>query len=192
MSENVAIKTRVIGGFDKKQVDEYLDMLRKGCEQSAGTDEYNELNAELNRLRAELNEKDAQISSLSERLDRLDFEQTASTDASQLDALAGSTEKFALAHGEVIKIAEETDSYIKSTDEKLPSLFEKLSSLSDKINVIHRELELISAEFDEVCPSAPNENAVNDPEAETESFFDIFAEHEDELNEKLNSLNPQK
>lgn len=190
MSGNNSIKTTLFGGFDKKQVDEYLDTLRLEYEKAANADEYSELNAELSRLRAELDAKNAQIFDLKKTIEETKLNDESSSEASQLDALASSTEMFAQAHGEVVKIAEETGSYIKSTGKKLPNLLEQLSALSEKIEAINGELAQISAEFDDICPAAPNDESAE--AAEKESFFDIFAEHEDELNQKINALNPLK
>lgn len=190
MSGNNSIKTTLFGGFDKKQVDEYLDALRLEYEKAANADEYSELNAELSRLRAELDAKNAQIFDLKKTIGEAELNDESSSEASQLDALASSTEMFAQAHGEVVKIAEETGSYIKSTGKKLPNLLERLSALSEKIEAINGELAQISAEFDDICPASPTDKPAE--AAEEESFFDIFAEHEDELNQKINALNPLK
>lgn len=190
MSEKSSIKTTAFGGFDKKQVDEYLDRLRSEYEKAANSDEYQELYTELERLKTELREKDTHLKSLQEQADKSAAEQLQADEASQFDALTDSTEKFAQAHGEVVKIAEETGSYIKTTGKRLPKLLEKLTSLSEKIEEINAELTEISAELDEICPTAPTDEAAEADE--NESFFDIFAEHEDELNKKINTLNPQK
>lgn len=190
MSGKSSIKTTAFGGFDKKQVDEYLDRLRSEYEKAANFDEYQELYTELERLKAELRKKDTHLKSLQEQADKSAAEQLQADEASQFDALTDSTEKFAQAHGEVVKIAEETGSYIKTTGKRLPRLLEKLTSLSEKIEEINAELTEISAELDEICPTATTDEAAEADK--NESFFDIFAEHEDELNKKINALNPQK
>lgn len=202
MSGNNSIKTTLFGGFDKKQVDEYLDALRLEYEKAANADEYSELSAELSRLRAELDAKNAQIFDLKKTIEKIELNDETSSEASQLDALASSTEMFAQAHGEVVKIAEQTGSYIKSTGKKLPKLLERLSALSEKIEAINGELAQISAEFEEIHPTdestetgeADETTEVNEADEATESksIFDHFAEHEDELNKKINALNPLK
>lgn len=202
MSGNNSIKTTLFGGFDKKQVDEYLDALRLEYEKAANADEYSELSAELSRLRAELDAKNAQIFDLKKTIEKIELNDETSSEASQLDALASSTEMFAQAHGEVVKIAEQTGSYIKSAGKKLPKLLERLSALSEKIEAINGELAQISAEFEEIHPTdestetgeADETTEVNEADEATESksIFDHFAEHEDELNKKINALNPLK
>ena len=72
MSNNISIKTRAIGGFDKKQVDEYLNSLAEEYEKSVSKEDIAKLRDEIAELKKSLREKDKELSELKEMLDGFD------------------------------------------------------------------------------------------------------------------------
>jgi len=116
MSNRIPIKTRAVGGFDKKQVDDYLDSLAAEYDNAVSKEDISKLRDEIAELKRVSREKDKKISELKEKLTELD----KSNDKPDFDNLSNSAKKFIDAHNEVILIADKTSKYINSTERKLP------------------------------------------------------------------------
>ena len=168
MSNNIPIKTRAVGGFDKKQVDEYLDALAAEYEKAVAKEDIAKLRDEITELRKTACEKDRKISELNGKLRELE---KSNGDKPDFDNLSSSAKKFIDAHNEVVRIADETSKYINSTESKLPALLKNLSTATKSIDRLNKELSEIENQLDsiEITPPLEVEAQANEPKE-----FDIF------------------
>lgn len=168
MSNNIPIKTRAVGGFDKKQVDEYLEALAAEYEKAVAKEDIAKLRDEISELRKTACEKDRKISELNGKLRELE---KSNGDKPDFDNLSSSAKKFIDAHNEVVRIADETSKYINSTEGKLPALLKNLSTATKSIERLNKELSEIENQLDsiEVTPPLEFEASTNEPEE-----FNIF------------------
>lgn len=168
MSNNIPIKTRAVGGFDKKQVDEYLEALAAEYEKAVAKEDIAKLRDEITELRKTACEKDRKISELNSKLRELE---KSNGDKPDFDNLSSSAKKFIDAHNEVVRIADETSKYINSTESKLPALLKNLSTATKSIDRLNKELSEIENQLDsiEITPPLEVEAQANEPKE-----FDIF------------------
>ena len=168
MSNNIPIKTRAVGGFDKKQVDQYLSSLDEEYEKSVSKEDIAKLREEIAELKKSIREKDKKLSELKDKLDDFDKSNENKPD---FDNLSSSAKKFTDAHNEVVSIADKTSKYINSTERKLPSLLKNLSSVTKSISNLNDELSEIAKQLDsiEITPPLEVEAQANEPEK-----FNIF------------------
>lgn len=168
MSNNIPIKTRAVGGFDKKQVDQYLSSLDEEYEKSVSKEDIAKLREEIAELKKSIREKDKKLSELKDKLDDFDKSNENKPD---FDNLSSSAKKFTDAHNEVVSIADKTSKYINSTERKLPSLLKNLSAVTKSISNLNDELSEIAKQLDsiEITPQLEVEAQANEPEK-----FNIF------------------
>lgn len=168
MSNNIPIKTRAVGGFDKKQVDQYLSSLDEEYEKSVSKEDIAKLREEIAELKKSIREKDKKLSELKDKLDDFDKSNENKPD---FDNLSSSAKKFTDAHNEVASIADKTSKYINSTERKLPSLLKNLSAVTKSISNLNDELSEIAKQLDsiEITPPLEVEAQANEPEE-----FSIF------------------
>ena len=168
MSNNIPIKTRAVGGFDKKQVDQYLSSLDEEYEKSVSKEDIAKLREEIAELKKSIREKDKKLSELKDKLDDFDKSNENKPD---FDNLSSSAKKFTDAHNEVVSIADKTSKYINSTERKLPSLLKNLSAVTKSTSNLNDELSEIAKQLDsiEITPSLEVEAQANEPEE-----FSIF------------------
>ena len=168
MSNNIPIKTRAVGGFDKKQVDQYLSSLNEEYEKSVSKEDIAKLREEIAELKKSIREKDKKLSELKDKLDDFDKSNENKPD---FDNLSSSAKKFTDAHNEVVSIADKTSKYINSTERKLPSLLKNLSTVTKSISNLNDELSEIAKQLDsiEITPPLEVEAQANEPEE-----FNIF------------------
>ncbi|MDY3089381.1 MAG: hypothetical protein SOW51_09250 [Oscillospiraceae bacterium] len=168
MSNNIPIKTRAVGGFDKKQVDQYLSSLDEEYEKSVSKEDIAKLREEIAELKKSIREKDKKLSELKDKLDDFDKSNENKPD---FDNLSSSAKKFTNAHNEVVSIADKTSKYINSTERKLPSLLKNLSAVTKSISNLNDELSEIAKQLDsiEITPPLEVEAQANEPEE-----FNIF------------------
>ena len=168
MSNNIPIKTRAVGGFDKKQVDQYLSSLDEEYEKSVSKEDIAKLREEIAELKKSIREKDKKLSELKDKLD--DFDKS-NENKPYFDNLSSSAKKFTDAHNEVVSIADKTSKYINSTERKLPSLLKNLSAVTKSISNLNDELSEIAQQLDsiEITPPLEVEAQANEPEE-----FNIF------------------
>lgn len=168
MSNNIPIKTRAVGGFDKKQVDQYLSSLDEEYEKSVSKEDIAKLREEIAELKKSIREKDKKLSELKDKLDDFDKSNENKPD---FDNLSSSAKKFTDAHNEVVSIADKTSKYINSTERKLPSLLKNLSAVTKSISSLNDELSEIAKQLDsiEITPPLEVEAQANEPEK-----FNIF------------------
>lgn len=168
MSNNIPIKTRAVGGFDKKQVDQYLSSLDEEYEKSVSKEDIAKLREEIAELKKSIREKDKKLSELKDKLDDFDKSNENKPD---FDNLSSSAKKFTDAHNEVVSIADKTSKYINSTERKLQSLLKNLSAVTKSISNLNDELSEIAKQLDsiEITPPLEVEAQANEPEK-----FNIF------------------
>ncbi|MBD8962587.1 MAG: hypothetical protein EGR81_10075 [Ruminococcaceae bacterium] len=168
MSNNIPIKTRAVGGFDKKQVDQYLSSLDEEYEKSVSKEDIAKLREEIAELKKSIREKDKKLSELKDKLDDFDKSNENKPD---FDNLSSSAKKFTDAHNEVVSIVDKTSKYINSTERKLPSLLKNLSAVTKSISNLNDELSEIAKQLDsiEITPPLEVEAQANEPEE-----FNIF------------------
>lgn len=145
MGNNVPIRTRAVGGFDKQQVDRYLDELSAECEKSAAKEDIAELRREIDDLKATLCQKEEYAQSLRQKIKSFDEESK-----SEIDNISYSAKKFTDAHNEVLKITDETSRYINSAERKLPSLLKGLTEVSQSADSLKAELSELSRQIDSI------------------------------------------
>ncbi len=145
MGNNVPIRTRAVGGFDKQQVDRYLDELSAECEKAAAKEDIAELRREIDELKATLCQKEEYAQSLRQKIKSFDEESK-----SELDNISYSAKKFTDAHNEVLKITDETSRYINAAERKLPSLLKGLTEVSQSADSLKAELSELSKQIDSI------------------------------------------
>ena len=169
MSNNIPIKTRAVGGFDKKQVDQYLSSLDEEYEKSVSKEDIAKLREEIAELKKSIREKDKKLSELKDKLDDFDKSNENKPD---FDNLSSSAKKFTNAHNEVVSIADKTSKYINSTERKLPSLLKNLSAVTKSISNLNDELSEIAKQLDSIEITPPLEVEAQANEAEEFNIFD--------------------
>lgn len=145
MGSNIPIRTRAVGGFDKQQVDRYLDELSAECEKAAAKEDIAELRREIDELKATLCQKEEYAQSLRQKIKSFDEESK-----SEIDNISYSAKKFTDAHNEVLKITDETSRYINSAERKLPSLLKGLTEVSQSADSLKAELSELSKQIDSI------------------------------------------
>ena len=145
MGSNIPIRTRAVGGFDKQQVDRYLDELSAECEKVAAKEDIAELRREIDELKATLCQKEEYAQSLRQKIKSFDEESK-----SEIDNISYSAKKFTDAHNEVLKITDETSRYINSAERKLPSLLKGLTEVSQSADSLKAELSELSKQIDSI------------------------------------------
>lgn len=145
MGSNIPIRTRAVGGFDKQQVDRYLDELSAECENAAAKEDIAELRREIDELKETLRQKEEYAQSLRQKIKSFDEESK-----SELDNISYSAKKFTDAHNEVLKITDETSRYINSAERKLPSLLKGLTEVSQSADSLKAELSELSKQIDSI------------------------------------------
>ena len=145
MGSNIPIRTRAVGGFDKQQVDRYLDELSAECEKAAAKEDIAELRREIDELKATLCQKEEYAQSLRQKIKSFDEESK-----SEIDNISYSAKKFTDAHNEVLKITDETSRYINAAERKLPSLLKSLTEVSNSADSLKAELSELSKQIDSI------------------------------------------
>ena len=145
MGSNIPIRTRAVGGFDKRQVDRYLDELSAECEKAAAKEDIAELRREIDELKATLCQKEEYAQSLRQKIKSFDEESK-----SEIDNISYSAKKFTDAHNEVLKITDETSRYINAAERKLPSLLKGLTEVSQSADSLKAELSELSKQIDSI------------------------------------------
>ena len=145
MGSNIPIRTRAVGGFDKQQVDRYLDELSAECEKAAAKEDIAELRREIDELKATLCQKEEYAQSLRQKIKSFDEESK-----SEIDNISYSAKKFTDAHNEVLKITDETSRYINAAERKLPSLLKGLTEVSNSADSLKAELSELSKQIDSI------------------------------------------
>ena len=145
MGSNIPIRTRAVGGFDKQQVDRYLDELSAECEKAAAKEDIAELRREIDELKETLRQKEEYAQSLRQKIKSFDEESK-----SEIDNISYSAKKFTDAHNEVLKITDETSRYINSAERKLPSLLKGLTEVSQSADSLKAELSELSKQIDSI------------------------------------------
>ena len=145
MGSNIPIRTRAVGGFDKQQVDRYLDELSAECEKAAAKEDIAELRREIDELKATLCQKEEYAQSLRQKIKSFDEESK-----SEIDNISYSAKKFTDAHNEVLKITDETGRYINAAERKLPSLLKSLTEVSNSADSLKAELSELSKQIDSI------------------------------------------
>ena len=145
MGSNIPIRTRAVGGFDKQQVDRYLDELSAECEKAAAKEDIAELRREIDELKETLRQKEEYAQSLRQKIKSFDEESK-----SEINNISYSAKKFTDAHNEVLKITDETSRYINAAERKLPSLLNGLTEVSNSADSLKAELSELSKQIDSI------------------------------------------
>lgn len=175
-----SIKTRIFGGFDKAQVDSYLNELHAEYENAAASPELSEAREKIKQLKSALLQKDSQLSELKSNVTELNSNDSSETKKPYFNTLTDSAKRFLDAHNEVLQIASETGDYVKSVEQRLPIMFEHLTEISRSMDSISRELGEISTQCDEIykreTPPAEEQDSANEmfPDIPNNSFLDAL------------------
>lgn len=150
MSNRIPIRKTIIGGFDKKQVDEYLDSLVEEYESSATQEDLDEAQEVINQLKEILRQKE-------ERLAQLQKAAAEAAEAAENDSgkprftnITASAKKITDAHNEVVEIADRTRAYIKSAEVTIPDVLKGFSDVSDSVQELIGKLSELSEQLDAV------------------------------------------
>lgn len=169
MSNNIPIRTRAIGGFDKQQVDEYLAALSAEYESAAAKENFSAIRSEISELKKTLAEKEAKLTQLKNTVAKYEENDKSKPD---FDNLTDSAKKFIDAHNEVVKIADETSGYINSTERKLPALLKSLTQITKNIDELGKELSTVSDQISAI----PIEEKSEELKPTEKDIFDTFVD----------------
>lgn len=150
MERDMLLKKNIIGGFDRKQVLEYVNRLQSSCDSRKTREEIAETRLRIEALREAIRNKDKEISALNHEIDTISNIELPKDNGSQFDILKRSDMSIDEAREKAEEITEQISEGIKSKDEKIVALFTKLFAINEEISKLSSNLSTISEKMDEV------------------------------------------
>lgn len=176
MDRDVLLKKNIIGGFDKKDVMNYINSLQQNCNDRKVKNEIDDMRLRVAALREVLKEKDKQISALNHEIETLNAENyPEENSADKFDVLKRSSENVKKAEIEAEDITAQISADIKSKEDKISALFAKLSSVNEEINSFNDSLSVLSDKISDV-PFEPVTEKDVEPKPMPEFDFDKVME----------------
>lgn len=186
MDKDIILKRSVLGGFDKKQVMDYIGSLQAECCNREAAEEINETKKQIDSLKFILDEKNHAISELQELVEQINLNK--SKDNSPNDFIGAFSQSE-----EHIKVAKEAANTINdcilTADSEIDPLLNKLSSISGEVENIEERLTNISEKFDELSfetDDSADDIAVSYSDDKRESDNVESCEEENNIDEIIN------
>lgn len=185
MDRDVLLKKNIIGGFDKKQVMDYISHLQASCNNRKTREEIEDMRLRVASLREVIKEKDKQIAALTSEIDDINnVKLPGSETKSGFDILKVSAEQFEKAKIEGEEITAKVSEGIKSKEDKFSTLFNRISSINDEISKFSESISGLSEKLEDV-PFVPitekDIEAHEMPKFDFDKVMEAIAEEEAQL-----------
>lgn len=138
MENDILLKKRLFGGFDRKQVIDYLNRLQKENSDKSIKSEIDKLQSEISEIRKTLTEKDVEIAVLRDKVSTLNAFEDGSQD--RMTALESAKKAVKLAESTTDEIISSASAEISEKVEKIERLFKKLSGINEQIDSLDEHL----------------------------------------------------
>ena len=147
MSKEFIIKKNIFGGFDRRQVIDYLAHLQSQCTEPGIQDEIEATRNRIKTLLEKIDEKDRMIKSLNEELQSLENFNSTSAQADGFESLSEAHKIIENAKTEAEKYINETKQTVKNNNEQFDKIMSRISSLNKEITLIGTNADRISSEI---------------------------------------------
>lgn len=134
--EELILKKRIFGGFDRGQVIDCINTLMKECDSSVTLDDIDSTKAKLAELEKQLSETDSQIQKMYEKRE---------TSPELID---------------IRMTAEQIENALNNADGSVEQLLNQLDEINMKINTLEDSVEIISNRFDDTLENKPKKQTV--------------------------------
>lgn len=152
MEKEVILKRALIGGFNRKQVMNYIAYLyERNGEVKQEREKIADLNETLQALRRELTEKENTIDELNRAVaEAEDRTQLARSSAALMQQTVTYTDLY-VENARVLarEISKKTADCIETSKEKINSLMDSVSEISDSVYDVYTSLEVLRGEYDD-------------------------------------------
>ena len=150
MSKEFIIKKNIFGGFDRRQVIDYLAHLQSKCGDSTTHDEIESAKEKIKILIEKIEEKDRRIENLNNELKELNTLQVAAEQTDAFESLSEADKIIDNAKAEAKKYIHETRQTVISHNEQFEKIMTKISSLNKEIELIGTNAGKISSEIENI------------------------------------------
>ncbi|MCQ2484436.1 MAG: hypothetical protein MJ168_03770 [Clostridia bacterium] len=185
MDRDVLLKKNIIGGFDRKQVLDYISQLQSSCNNRKTREEIEDMRLRVASLREIIKEKDKQIAALTTEIDEINNLQLPGAEQQDdFDILQRSNEQIEQARTEAETITSKVSDGIKSKNEKISNLFARISAINEEITKFSDSIGVISDKLDDVPFEPVTEKDIENhelPKFDFDKVMEAIAEEEAQL-----------
>ena len=184
MDRDVLLKKNIFGGFDKKQVLEYITQLQDSCDDRKTKNEIEELRARVELLREILKERDREIASLSHQINDTAMGSFPAAGSSEYDILKRSAAKIDEARERAEEITDQISENIAGKGDNIAALFNKLTSINQTLTRLSGNLTGLSEQMEDVPFEPVTEKDVKPqiiPKFDTEKVAAAITDEQSEL-----------
>ena len=150
MNKEFIIKKNIFGGFDRRQVIDYLAHLQSKCGDSATHEEIESTKEKIKVLIEKIEEKDRKIKNLNYELKELNSLKLQSEQIDGFESLSEADKIINNAKTEAQKYIHETKQTVISHNEQFEKIMTKISSLNKEIELIGTNAGKISSEIENI------------------------------------------
>ena len=150
MGKEFILKKNIFGGFDRRQVIEYISQLQSQCQDIQSQTEIEEIKNKIDSFKKAIDDKDRTISKLNEELEKLNTLNEKQNAVDSLKGIAEADKIISAARAEAEEYITKTKLTYNSNKEKFEALFLKLTSLNAELLRIGTNFENISKRINEV------------------------------------------
>lgn len=168
MSKEFIIKKNIFGGFDRRQVIDYLAHLQSQCTEPGVQDEIEATRNRIKALLEKIEEKDRKIKSLNDELQSLEGFNSTSAQADGFESLSEADKIIENAKTKAKKYINETKQTVKNNNEQFDKIMSRISSLNEEIAIIGTNADKISSEIVNLADEEDNEYST---EAEASAYI---------------------
>lgn len=163
MNKEFIIKKNIFGGFDRRQVIDYLAQLQSKCGDSTTHEEIESTKEKIKVLIEKIEEKDRKIKNLNDELKELNSLKLQSEQNDGFESLSEADKIISNAKAEAKKYIHETKQTVISHNEQFKKIMTKISSLNKEIELIGTNAGKISSEIENITV-AEDESVNIEPE----------------------------
>lgn len=182
MSKEFIIKKNIFGGFDRRQVIDYLAHLQS---QRAEPGVQYEIEVTRNRIKSlleKIEEKDRKIRILNEELESIENFNSTSAQTDGFESLSEADKIIENAKNEAKKYINETKQTVKNNNEQFDKIMSRISSLNEEIAVIGTNADKISSEIVNLADEDDDDYST---EAEASAYIPEISESPDTFEEDI-------
>lgn len=172
MDNEVILKKSLFGGFDRKEVIDYINSLQKKARANENSADELEalrkkneaLESELEKSRAEIGELGAQLEEARRRSAELD-----SSDSLIKESMSYADSYIDSARSIARGITEKTARQAEAAEADIDRIMLELGDVSDKVSELYTSLEKLRGEYEALKPSQPEAQEDEEPEKSKKS-----------------------
>lgn len=150
MSKEFVIKKNIFGGFDRRQVIDYIAHLQSQCANSETKAEIETSKEKIKVFLAEIEEKNQKIQSLTDELNTLNSFAASAQNKDSLETIAQADKILEKAKNEAEKYISTSTAKANEHTEKFSRMMSKLTSLNEEIALIGANAGKISSEIADI------------------------------------------